>query len=39
MAGVVTTILAFMLDLVATAMNQISFAMQKFSHMDTERRK
>jgi hypothetical protein len=32
-----TTLLAFLVDLIATAANQISFALQKTAHMDQER--
>ena len=39
MANAVGSLLAFLCDFVATAMNQASFAIQKKSHMEEEKRK
>ena len=39
MAGALGSLIAFFIDFVATAMNQASFAIQKVSHMEEEKRK
>lgn len=39
MVDVTTALFALLLDLIATLSNQISFALQKTAHIQTERKK